>query len=67
MYERRLRELNPDVEEFEYDVTDLFRYLDSLTEIAVLVFDPVSLKYDPYPREWIKQQIFLRLKQMASA
>lgn len=66
MYERRLRELNPDVTEFEYDLSDLFKYLDSLAEIAFMVMDPRSLKYDAMPREWIKQQIYARMKRMAA-
>jgi hypothetical protein len=67
MYERRLKELNPGVTEFEYEVTDLFKYVDSLAEVAMLVFDPATLKYDAYPREWVKQQIFARLHQAAGS
>ena len=67
MYEMRLKELNPGVTEFEYDLGDLFKYLDSLAEIAFLVFDASTLKYDPYPREWVKQQIYARMKRLAGS
>jgi len=67
MYERRLRELNPTVADFEYELNDLFQYLNSLADIAFMVFDPATLKYDSYPREWIKQQIYARLHSSASS
>ena len=67
MYERRLRELNPDVTAFEYELSDLFKYLDSLAEIVFMVMDPKTLKYDGMPREWIKQQIYARMKRMAGS
>jgi hypothetical protein len=29
-------------------------------------FDPTSNKYDPFPRDWLKQQIFEYLRRQAS-
>ncbi len=28
-------------------------------------FDPSSCKYDPFPREWLKQQVFEYLRRQA--
>jgi hypothetical protein len=37
LYEERLRQLNPHVRDITYDITELFAYLDSLTDISCLV------------------------------
>lgn len=37
MYEGRLKELNPGVPNISYDISDLFAYIDSLQDLAVLV------------------------------
>jgi hypothetical protein len=36
MYEAKLKELNPTVKNITYDITDLFRYMDSLGDISAL-------------------------------
>lgn len=38
MYEARLKELNPGVTNITYDVADLFAYIDSLTDLSMLVY-----------------------------
>ncbi|CAE7366118.1 ERH, partial [Symbiodinium sp. KB8] len=67
MYEGRLKELNPGVPNISYDISDLFAYIDSLQDLAVLVFDAKSLKYDPFPKDWIKQQVYASLKAQATS
>lgn len=37
LYERRLRELNPDIEKIDYTIKDLFTYIDSLGDICILL------------------------------
>ena len=37
MYEHKLKELNPSVGQITYDVSDLYNFLDSLTDINALV------------------------------
>lgn len=37
MYEHKLKELNPQVQNITYDVTDLYRFLDNLHDICGLV------------------------------
>ncbi|KAJ3087015.1 hypothetical protein HK102_011979, partial [Quaeritorhiza haematococci] len=36
-YEDRLKELNPYARKISYDVSDLHKYIDSLTDVAALV------------------------------
>ena len=66
MYEHKLKELNPSVQHITYDISDLYKYLDSLTDVCGLVFDPASNKYEPKDRSWLKQKIFAHLKDQAS-
>jgi len=37
MYEHKLKELNPQVQHITYDISDLYNYLDSLTDLVALV------------------------------
>lgn len=37
MYEDRLKQINPNARNITYDVQDLFRYLDSLQDISLLM------------------------------
>ena len=36
MYEHKLRELNPQIKNITYDISDLYNYLDSLSDICAL-------------------------------
>ena len=38
MYEDRLKELTPGSKNITYDIQDLFRYLDNITDISALVY-----------------------------
>jgi hypothetical protein len=37
MYEGKLKELNPDVRNITYDISDLFNYVDSLSDLSAMV------------------------------
>ena len=37
MYEHKLKELNPNVQNITYDISDLYTFLDSFQDIAGLV------------------------------
>ena len=37
MYEHKLRELNPGIQNITYDVSDLYNYLDSLHDVCAMV------------------------------
>eukprot|EP01038_Epipyxis_sp_PR26KG_P005556 gene5556-7678_t len=65
MYEHKLKELNPTVPNITYDISDLYNFLDSFQDIAGLVLDPSSNKYDPKDRNWLKRKIFEHLKRQA--
>jgi hypothetical protein len=66
MYEAKLKELNPNSPNIEYDISHLYMYLDSLHDICALVLDPSSSKYEPHDKEWIKAKIYEQLKNSAT-
>lgn len=60
MFEHKLNELNPRAAEITYDVSDLFKYLDSFNDICALVFDSRSGNYAPKDRNWLKDKVRVR-------
>jgi hypothetical protein len=65
MYEQRLKELNPEKRKITYDISDLFAYVDSLTDLTCLVWSSEINAYAPHNKEWIKQSVFSHLKTQA--
>ena len=66
MYEQLLKLQNPGKLEVTYDVGDLFTYLDSIKDLAALVYNVNIKAYEPKSREWVKQQVYSGLKHQAS-
>ena len=56
LYEKELKTLNPAVRNITYDVSDLYGYLDQLTDVSCLVFREQINAYLPRGKEWIKKQ-----------
>ena len=40
MFEKRLKELNPNMRSITYDINDLYHYVDVLPDLSALVFSP---------------------------
>jgi hypothetical protein len=40
MFEKRLKELNPQMRSITYDINDLYHYIDTLPDLSALVFAP---------------------------
>nr|XP_010905039.1 enhancer of rudimentary homolog isoform X1 [Elaeis guineensis] len=66
LYERKLKDLNPTIGNITYDITDLYNFIDGLTDLSALVYDHSIQAFLPYDRQWIKQRIFQHLKKLAS-
>uniref|UniRef100_A0A061RH26 Enhancer of rudimentary homolog n=1 Tax=Tetraselmis sp. GSL018 TaxID=582737 RepID=A0A061RH26_9CHLO len=66
IFEQKLKELNPQLPNITYDVSDLFNYIDSLRDLSALVFDNKSLTYEPHDKEWIKSRVFAHLRKQVS-
>ena len=65
LYEQKLKQLNPQLRNITYDISDLNKYIDALSDLSCLVFHPDSGAYVPHSRDWIKQRVFQNLKKQA--
>ncbi|KAI8804807.1 enhancer of rudimentary [Cladochytrium replicatum] len=65
MYETKLKAMNPTAANITYDVSDLNSYVDTMADIAALVFDPTTRTYSPHDREWIKERVFAYLRKVS--
>lgn len=65
MFEKKLKDLNPNLRNISYEITDLYKYIDGQVDMSALVFDPSIQAYLPYDRQWIKQRAFQHLRRLA--
>nr|CAD2170492.1 unnamed protein product [Meloidogyne enterolobii] len=65
IYEEHLKKLNPDLPCIQYDISDLFKFIDRLADLCCLVLD--KNVYVPKGKDFIKEQIFILLRGQASA
>lgn len=65
MFEKRLKEIYPNMRDITYDITDLYNYIDALGDLTCLVFEPSTNTYAPYNKEWVKKRAFQHLKRQA--
>eukprot|EP00698_Gefionella_okellyi_P019823 TRINITY_DN6140_c0_g1_i1.p2 TRINITY_DN6140_c0_g1~~TRINITY_DN6140_c0_g1_i1.p2 ORF type:complete len:116 (-),score=15.82 TRINITY_DN6140_c0_g1_i1:204-551(-) len=63
MYEYQLKVHNPHERNIQYNVSDLYNFLDGFADISCLVFNNQAQAYTPYPREWVKTQVFQHLRR----
>lgn len=50
----------------QYDIAQLFAYVDRLPDLAVLLFEPALRAYQPHDKQWIKSAIYEHLKRQAA-
>ena len=65
MFEKRLKEMYPERREINYEVSDLYNYIDALGDLSALVYEPNINAYAPQNKEWIKKKCFTHLKKQA--
>lgn len=65
IYEEHLKRQSPFLPTITYDIVQLFDFLDSFVDISCLVYQKSTNSYAPYPREWIKDQIYEQFRQAA--
>jgi len=66
LFEERLKQQFANQHNITYDVSDLFKFIDELGDLAALVFDPNSLQYQPRNKEWIKDRVLRHLQQLSA-
>lgn len=67
MYEKRLKEINPTIQNITYSVQDLHKYIDHLGDICALVYSEPVKAYIPHDKAWIKQKVLNMLSKAASS
>ena len=65
LYELHLKRLNPARKVVQYEVKDLFQYVDELADLSCLMYDGKTSTYVPYGREWVKKSLLTRLKKVS--
>ncbi|KAK3144348.1 hypothetical protein QOZ80_4AG0311830 [Eleusine coracana subsp. coracana] len=65
LYEKKIRNINSMVRNLTYDISDLYNFIDGLTDISALVYDDSLHAFLPCDRQWIKQKLFQHLKRLA--
>jgi hypothetical protein len=66
IYESELKRCNPGVRNITYDVSDLYKYIDQLTDLSMLIYNGQTTSYIPRGKDWIKTQVFNHLKRQAA-
>lgn len=65
LFEAQLKQSRPQQRNITYDISELYQYLDNLTDASCLVFNQQLGAYEPRNKDWLKQQVFHHLKRMA--
>jgi len=61
LFEADLKRQHPRSGQITYDISDLYRYLDSFSDITCLVLE--NNMYSPCPKAWVKDRILHHLKR----
>ncbi|XP_062502455.1 enhancer of rudimentary homolog [Corticium candelabrum] len=65
VFEEHLKRLNPTSSQITYDISQLYEFIESFTDLSVLVFQKSSSTYSPFGKPWIKERIYTMLRKQA--
>ncbi|EDV33781.1 uncharacterized protein Dana_GF19121 [Drosophila ananassae] len=65
IYEEHLKRRNPNTPTITYDISQLFDFIDTLMDISCMVYQKSTNTYAPYNKDWIKEKIYVLLRQAA--
>mmetsp|Transcript_16 Transcript_16/g.26 ORF Transcript_16/g.26 Transcript_16/m.26 type:complete len:108 (+) Transcript_16:166-489(+) len=66
LFEQKLKRTNPEARNIQYDISDLYKYIDELPDLSALVFNPATSTYSPCGKDWIKSRVFAHLRGLAA-
>ncbi|XP_052900791.1 protein enhancer of rudimentary-like [Anopheles moucheti] len=66
IYEEHLKQCNPNLSTITYDISQLFDFIDQLIDISCLVFQESTQSYAPHNKVWLKENIYIMLKRIAT-
>ncbi|UYV81157.1 ERH [Cordylochernes scorpioides] len=64
IYEEHLKRQNPNTPSITYDISQLFDFINQLTDLSCLVYQKSTNTYAPY--NWIKEKIYILLRRQAA-
>ncbi|KAL7063560.1 hypothetical protein AAHC03_01122 [Spirometra sp. Aus1] len=65
IYEEQLKRQNPSAPTITYDISQLFEFIDALADLSCLEFHEDTATYVPHTKHWIKENIYLLLRNQA--
>ena len=66
VFEEHLKKRHPTSPSITYDISELFEFIDQISDLSCLVFQKPTGQYKPHNKEWIKQEIFQLLRKQAA-
>ena len=66
VFEEHLKKRNPTSPSITYDISELYEFIDQISDLSCLVFQKQTGEYKPHNKEWIKQEIFQLLRKQAA-
>ncbi|XP_076033863.1 enhancer of rudimentary [Oratosquilla oratoria] len=66
IYEEHLKRMNPNTPSITYDISQLFDFIDQLSDLSCLVYQKSTNTYAPYNKDWIKEKIYILLRRQAA-
>lgn len=65
IYEEQLKREKPNAPTITYDISQLFEFIDQLADLSCLVFHEPTYTYVPHHKNWIKEQVYVLLRNQA--
>ena len=66
VFEEHLKKRSPTSPSITYDISELFEFVDQISDLSCLVFQKQTGQYKLHNKDWIKQEIFQLLRKQAS-
>jgi hypothetical protein len=61
IFEDKLRTHYSEKDNFTYDLSELYEYLDELPQIICMIFSEDTRNYTPHDKNWIKSKLYQHL------
>lgn len=61
IFEDTLRSRYESGDNFTYDLSDLYEYIDELSQILCLIYSDDARNYTPHDKNWVKSKLYSHL------
>lgn len=66
LFEDKLRNQLQEKDNFTYDLSDLYEYLDDLPSIQCLIFSEDTRTFTPHDKNWVKSKLYAHLSNQVT-